>query len=120
MLQLRRPLGRPRGILRLWCGPDSRRRPPPYEADGLDGSAGGVRKFTDYRMESAPFWDGELPEAEYREYARKLKLWLIEARAPAFLLDLHPILQPTVFSGGSLVRGGYHLGEWLEGGSALH
>ena len=52
----------------------------PYGPDGLDGSAGGARKYNDYRMESAPIWDGERPESEYREYARKLKLWLIEAR----------------------------------------
>ncbi|CAE7348803.1 RE1, partial [Symbiodinium necroappetens] len=57
--------------LLLQCGPGP---------DGLDGSAGGARKYSDYRMESAPVWDGERPESEYREYVRKLKLWLIEAR----------------------------------------
>ena len=30
-------------------------------------------------MDCAPSWDGERPEQQYREYARKLKLWLIEA-----------------------------------------
>ena len=57
--------------------------PPPY-GDGLDGSAGagnpaGVRKYVDYKMEAAPSWDGERPEQMYREYARNLRLWLIEA-----------------------------------------
>ena len=32
-------------------------------------------------MEAAPSWDGENPETEYRQYARALKLWLIEAEA---------------------------------------
>ena len=37
------------------------------------------RKYVDYKMEGAPVWDGEQPESKYREYARNLKLWLIEA-----------------------------------------
>ena len=32
-------------------------------------------------MDPAPGWNGEHPEIEYREYARNLKLWLIEAEA---------------------------------------
>ncbi|CAE7939226.1 Ttll5 [Symbiodinium necroappetens] len=56
----------------------------PLGAEGLDGSAGPAgpagRKFADYRMEAAPKWDGEKPEEQYREYARALRLWLIEAR----------------------------------------
>ena len=32
-------------------------------------------------MEAAPSWNGEHPESEYREYARNLRLWLIEAEA---------------------------------------
>ena len=55
---------------------------PQYGADGLDGSgaAAGARRYVDYRMDPAPSWNGEWPEQQYREYARKLKLWLIEAR----------------------------------------
>ncbi|CAE7208124.1 Ttll5 [Symbiodinium sp. KB8] len=56
----------------------------PFGAEGLDGSAGPAgpagRKFADYRMEAAPKWDGEKPEEQYREYARTLRLWLIEAQ----------------------------------------
>ena len=56
----------------------------PFGAEGLDGSAGPAgpagRKFAEYRMEAAPKWDGEKPEEQYREYARTLRLWLIEAQ----------------------------------------
>ena len=46
------------------------------------------RKFVDYRMESAPTWDGEMPETKYREYSRNLRLWLVEAieRLPGNLI----------------------------------
>ena len=55
---------------------------PPYGQGGLDGSEGQTaRKFVDYKMDPAPSWNGEHPESEYREYARNLKLWLIEAEA---------------------------------------
>ena len=55
---------------------------PPYGQGGLDGSEGQqARKFVDYKMDPAPSWNGEHPESEYREYARNLKLWLIEAEA---------------------------------------
>ncbi|CAE7558955.1 iscS [Symbiodinium pilosum] len=55
---------------------------PPYGRRGLDGSEEGqARRFVDYKMEAAPSWNGEHPESEYREYARNLKLWLIEAEA---------------------------------------
>ena len=63
---------------------------PPYGAEGLDGSGAGAaaRKYVDYRMDPAPSWNGEWPESQYREYARKLRLWLIEAteRLPATLI----------------------------------
>ena len=60
-------------------------RTPPYAAAGLDGSTeaangGNSRKYVDYKMEAAPAWDGEHPEQQYKEYARNLKLWLIEAQ----------------------------------------
>ena len=55
---------------------------PPYGRRGLDGSEEGqARRFVDYKMEAAPSWNGEHPESKYREYARNLKLWLIEAEA---------------------------------------
>ena len=55
---------------------------PPYGRRGLDGSDEGQnRRFVDYKMEPAPSWNGEHPESKYREYARNLKLWLIEAEA---------------------------------------
>ena len=55
---------------------------PQHGADGLDGSGatGTGRRYVDYRMDPALSWNGEWPEQQYREYARKLKLWLIEAR----------------------------------------
>ena len=73
--------------------PRSPRDPPPY-GDGLDGSGAapstppGGRKFVDYRMEPATVWDGEMPEVKYREYARNLRLWLVEAveRLPGALV----------------------------------
>ena len=62
----------------------------PYGAEGLDGSGAGAaaRTHVDYRIDPAPSWNGEWPESQYREYARKLKLWLIEAteRLPATLI----------------------------------
>ena len=55
---------------------------PPYGRRGLDGSDEGQgRRFVDLKMEAAPSWNGERPESEYREYARNLQLWLIEAEA---------------------------------------
>ena len=54
--------------------------PPVYGGGSLDGSGDPGRKFADFRMEAAPRWDGERPEEQYREYARTLKLWLIEAK----------------------------------------
>ena len=42
--------------------------------------SGSGRRYVDYKMEAAPSWDGEQPEVKYKEYARNLKLWLIEAR----------------------------------------
>ncbi|CAE7724500.1 GIP [Symbiodinium necroappetens] len=47
-----------------------------------------AKKFVDYRMESAPTWDGEMPETKYREYSRNLRLWLVEAveRLPGNLI----------------------------------
>ena len=68
---------------------------PQYGADGLDGSgtAAGATRYVDYRMDPAPSWNGEWPEQQYREYARKLKLWLIEARErlpSALILDAIP------------------------------
>ena len=67
----------------------------PYSAVALDGSGAGVsqaaRRFVDYKMESAPSWGGEWLEQQYREYGRKLKLWLIEARErlPSALIIAH-------------------------------
>ncbi|CAE7830815.1 RE1 [Symbiodinium sp. CCMP2592] len=61
---------------------------PPY-GDGLDGSGGGGRRpFADFRMDAAPRWDGERPETQYREYARNLRMWLVEAleRLPPTLI----------------------------------
>ncbi|CAE7350344.1 RE1 [Symbiodinium sp. CCMP2592] len=60
--------------------------PRPGEADASSASA--PKKFVDYRMESAPSWDGEMPETKYREYSRNLRLWLVEAieRLPGSLI----------------------------------
>ncbi|CAE7489912.1 iscS [Symbiodinium sp. CCMP2592] len=46
----------------------------------LDGSGEMAQKLADFRMEAAPRWDGERSEEQCREYARTLKLWLIEAK----------------------------------------
>ena len=51
---------------------------PPY-GDGLDGSGAASKRYADFRMEAAPRWDGERPESQYREYARNLRMWLVEA-----------------------------------------
>ena len=62
----------------------------PREGGGGETPAGAEqgRKYVDYRMESAPSWDGEMPETKYREYSRNLRLWLVEAeqRLPGNLI----------------------------------
>ncbi|CAE7633450.1 unnamed protein product, partial [Symbiodinium microadriaticum] len=60
---------------------------PPY-GDGLDGSGAATRRFADFKMDAAPRWDGERPESQYREYARNLRMWLVEAleRLPPTLI----------------------------------
>ncbi|CAE7227831.1 GIP, partial [Symbiodinium sp. CCMP2592] len=64
-----------------------RRAASPRAAEGAAGAS--EKKFVDYRMEAAPGWDGEQPEVRYKEYARNLKLWLIEAteRLPGSLIS---------------------------------
>ena len=59
----------------------SRRAVSPRGAAGAGASS--EKRFVDYKMEAAPTWDGEQPETKYKEYARNLKLWLIEATATA-------------------------------------
>ena len=46
------------------------------------------RRHVDYRMDPAPVWGGELPEKNYKDYHRKLRLWMVEAEAriPANLI----------------------------------
>ena len=39
------------------------------------------RKFVDYKVDPAPSWGGDLPEKNYKEYIRNMKLWLVEAEA---------------------------------------
>ena len=39
------------------------------------------RKFVDYKVDPAPSWGGHLPEKNYKEYIRNMKLWLVEAEA---------------------------------------
>eukprot|EP00439_Symbiodinium_sp_Y106_P086029 s529_g30.t2 len=64
----------------------SRRAVSPRGAAGAGASS--EKRFVDYKMEAAPTWDGEQPETKYKEYARNLKLWLIEAteRLPGSLI----------------------------------
>eukprot|EP00439_Symbiodinium_sp_Y106_P007110 s9578_g1.t1 len=63
-----------------------RRTASPRGAAGVSPSM--EKRFVDYKMEAAPTWDGEQPETKYKEYARNLKLWLIEAteRLPGSLI----------------------------------
>ena len=90
-----------------------RRTASPRGAAGVSPSM--EKRFVDYKMEAAPTWDGEQPETKYKEYARNLKLWLIEAteRLPGSLIGekdnrRDPLWKQAGSSPGSHVRGGDH------------
>ena len=90
-----------------------RRTASPRGAAGVSPSM--EKRFVDYKMEAAPTWDGEQPETKYKEYARNLKLWLIEATEPLpgsligkRIIDAIPYGSQAGSSPGSHVRGGDH------------